>query len=234
MNTNDQTAILVFSRFAAEEARVKKYAHTLGKKGGTQLAHYLIDRTLYEAKKSGIPVHTCFLDNQKGKSFGERLANAIEEIFAQGFSNLIVTGTDSTNISSVLFREISKKLSQNPLVLGPAKDGGVYLIGISKQAYQRERFLQIPWLSNAVFDSLKMYATHFRVTPHCEPLGSDIDHVSDLFAEQQTHTFHPLFLVFYTLLTAHGLLKKTIRKTFFFQKHWRATFALRGPPISLS
>ncbi len=230
---NDQTAILVFSRFAAEEARVKRYANTVGKKGGAQLAHHLIDHTLAEATQSGLPVHTCFSDKQKGNSFGERLANAIEEIFAQGVSNLIITGTDSPNISSALFAEVSKKLSQKQLVLGPAKDGGVYLIGISKEAYGRDHFLQIPWLSKAVFQSFKTYAAHFEITPFCEPLGADIDSVSDVFEWKKTNTPHSFVLLFQSLLARYQLIKGAIKQACFFQKPKRSAIGLRGPPSFL-
>ena len=208
MNANDQNAILIFSRFAAEEAKVKNYANAVGKKGGNKLAGHLIQHTLDEAKKSGIPVYSFFSDKQKGNSFGERLANAIEEVFSKGFTNLIITGTDSPDISTALFQKAVKKLNHYGMVLGPSKDGGVYLIGINKKAYNRQAFLQIPWLSSAVFQSLKTYAANIGVAFSTEEQAEDIDSVSDLLEWKRTNKYPPLAILFATILAAYQKSKQ--------------------------
>lgn len=231
MNTNDQNAILIFSRFAAEEAKVKNYAYAVGRKGGNKLAGHLIQHTLDEAKQSGIPVYSFFSDKQKGNSFGERLANAIEEVFAKGFTNLIIAGTDSPDISTALFQKAARKLNQYGMVLGPSNDGGVYLIGINKGAYNRQTFLQIPWLSSAVFQSLKTYAAGIGVELCIEQKGEDIDCVSDLLEWKGINKDQPLALLFATILAAYQTPKKVFN-TLILLLHFRALqFCLRGPPI---
>jgi len=230
---NDKTAILVFSRFAVEEARVKKYAHAVGKKSGNQLAGHLIQHTLNQAKSSGLPVYTFFPDKQKGISFGERLSNAIEEVFAQGINNVIISGTDAPSISSSLFQRVAKKLIVEDLVLGPAKDGGVYLIGINKQAYNRQHFVEIPWLSNAVFHSFITYADNFELRFSSEQPGEDIDSVTALFQWKKNNTTHSFSLLFQLLFEAYQKAIAEIHYFLHLQNALRFTTYLRGPPSFL-
>lgn len=158
----ERTVILVFSRNAKEEAKAKKYGHLFGNKGGCALASELIQHTVKEAKKSSLPVIQFYSNLQRGDSFGERLTHAIDQTFAKGYNRIIISGTDAPSINSKQFIDVCNKLKTHQLVLAPSFDGGVYLIGIAKDAYYRQAFLEIPWLGNSVFQSLINYSSeHF-------------------------------------------------------------------------
>lgn len=135
---SNDTIILLFSRFAEEEAKEKKYASILGKKRGTALASELIRHTLKEARDTALPVMPFFSDQQKGNTFAERLTDAIERTFALGYNNIIISGTDSPSVNSKQLEKVAEKLQATQLILAPSNDGGVYLIGINNNAnYQR-------------------------------------------------------------------------------------------------
>ncbi len=67
---------------------------------------------------------------QKGKTLGERMSNAFEKAFETGYKKVVIIGSDSIEISEKHLNEAFKQLDENEYVVGPAKDGGYYLLGM--------------------------------------------------------------------------------------------------------
>lgn len=201
----------------------------LNAKSGERIASQLIQHTLREARKSSLPVIPFFTDQQQGASFTERFNHAIENAFALGYDRLIVCGTDSPNISSTQFNQVEQKLHHHQLVLGPSADGGVYLIGIHKEAFQKEAFAQITWLTDAVFNQLKLYASQLSLSFAVEEEGYDIDDASALYSFKENS--ESWFYLFISQLVCSFKKAKYYLKDFSFHKHYIiAVTALRGPP----
>lgn len=76
------------------------------------------------------------LQPQKGNNLGERLAHAFEFAFKHGARRVIAIGSDSPLLDKRTVRDAFVKLKRAPCVLGPASDGGYYLIGLSSFAGQ--------------------------------------------------------------------------------------------------
>lgn len=227
--TDGSLAILVFSRQAHEEAREKKFNGWLSPQKGEQLASHLIRHTLDEARKSGLPVIEFFTDQQQGQTFGERLTHAIEHGFAAGFDQLLVCGTDSPAIDSELFTQAAQQLQTHDLVLGPSTDGGVYLIGLHKQTFHKDKFLQISWLTCRVFGQLTQYAASLCQSLAIHTAASDVDGPRDLLLSSHV-TVH-----WFRCVLAELLLERLLPKTSFFAACLRSapaisTGGLRGPP----
>ncbi len=72
------------------------------------------------------------LSPQEGNSLGERMANAFDTVFSRGYRKAIIIGTDCIEISNDLISKAFQSLSKTEVVLGPSKDGGYYLIGLTK------------------------------------------------------------------------------------------------------
>jgi hypothetical protein len=232
LNKTDQTAILVFSRSAHEEAKAKNFTKHFGKKSGFALANQLINYTLSEAKKSQLPVFSDFLNYQQGNNFGERLANAIEEVFSFGFAKVIVIGGDSPSINSPLLKQINQTLIDHDLVIGPAADGGVYFIGVSKNGYSRNNFIHIPWLTPHVFDAFKNYASILKLSFATGSLGEDVDDIASFQHWLKNAFFHKLYAVLKIILPLAGKIKRPVLKLVFHQPYSSAS-TLRGPPFFL-
>ncbi len=143
--SNNKTAVLLFTRTEAQESEQKNWGHHIGKQGQRNIAKKLIRHSLLIAKKSTLPFFTSFGSEQIGSSFGERLANAIENVFSKGFNKVIAIGNDTPNLTSNLLLEANHLLLQNKIVIGPSKDGGIYLLGIQKEAYNRAAFVKMQW-----------------------------------------------------------------------------------------
>ncbi len=71
---------------------------------------------------------------QKGKDLGERMNNAFKKAFDTGYEKVVIIGSDSIEISEKHLNEAFKQLDENEYVIGPAKDGGYYLLGMKSHS----------------------------------------------------------------------------------------------------
>ena len=68
---------------------------------------------------------------------GHRMRIALDKTIRDGVENVIIIGTDIPGISADIIKNALEQLSSHDLVLGPARDGGYYLIGVKKGAWPR-------------------------------------------------------------------------------------------------
>ena len=69
---------------------------------------------------------------QAGNNLGERMENAFQEVFDLGFKNCVIIGSDLYDLKTNHINEAFNKLDCNEVVIGPAEDGGYYLLGLKK------------------------------------------------------------------------------------------------------
>ncbi len=163
---------------------------------------------------------------QYGDTFGERLANAMEAIWSKGFDQQIVIGSDIPELDASILRNAEDRLKENEWVLGPSEDGGTYLIGMRRSAYDRQAMLDQPWLTASVFESLQ---SNLAGHPGCVLSElADIDTAADLI--KVTHRVDTPFVLLLKSLLAPQ--KHNTRKPFArpITNRSFATKALRAPP----
>ncbi|MGH8648244.1 MAG: DUF2064 domain-containing protein, partial [Burkholderiales bacterium] len=102
------------------------------------------------------------------------------DIFAQGYRRALVIGTDLPTLPGSLFGEALALLDAHDLVLGPAQDGGYYLIGLRKPA--PELFTGIPWSTDRVLALTQTKASAAGLKTALLPIRRDIDTLDDLLA----------------------------------------------------
>ncbi|HEX4639125.1 MAG TPA: TIGR04282 family arsenosugar biosynthesis glycosyltransferase [Chthoniobacterales bacterium] len=112
---------------------------------------------------------------QRGENFGERLIFAADDLFAVGFSSVCLINSDSPTVPPQNFAEAALELAEpgNRIVLGPADDGGYYLIGM-KQMHRR-LFEGIDWSTERVFEQTKQRAAELNLRVHELASGLDVD-----------------------------------------------------------
>lgn len=115
---------------------------------------------------------------QHGDDLGIRMRNAFDQIFAEGFEKAIIIGSDCPNLTDEHISIAFDLLDENDAVVGPAVDGGYYLLGLKRS--NPILFNNKKWSSNSVledtiadFDSL-----HWKWIK-IDTL-SDVDTVEDL------------------------------------------------------
>ena len=156
-----KTAILIFTRTAAEEAVQKSFVGPGSLRANTLIAASLIRHTVETVKASGIPFFTVYSDQQHGIGFGQRLTNAMADVFELGFEQVIAIGNDSPDLTPGLLVQAQQQLTEKGVVYGPAQDGGVYLIGVTQQAFSQANLVQLPWKTSGLIEAIEHYATQY-------------------------------------------------------------------------
>lgn len=117
---------------------------------------------------------------QRGDDLGERMQNAFADAFAQGKERVIIMGSDCLELETYMIKEAFAVLENNDVVLGPAKDGGYYMIGMT--AFLPTLFEDKNWstddlLMDTILDLKKMNAKYYLLKTL-----NDIDTIEDLKA----------------------------------------------------
>lgn len=113
---------------------------------------------------------------QRGNNIGERMSNAFVDVFPK-YKNAILIGGDIANLSTDILNEGFEKLNTHDFVLGPAHDGGYYLIGMKEPA--PSIFEKIKWSTDSVSKTTIEKIEALGKTYHLLPTLSDIDREED-------------------------------------------------------
>lgn len=114
---------------------------------------------------------------QKGKNLGARMFDAFKTFITNG-ANVVIIGSDSPNLPGSYIDRAFDELSKNDIVLGPAYDGGYYLIGLRKPC--KEIFEDIKWSSSSVFEKTLEKAVNLKKKVAVLDFWYDVDTPEDL------------------------------------------------------
>lgn len=186
---HSRTAILLFARTPKAEIQ-----HKWLPKGELLYAQFN-EHSLNLIRRSGIPFFHFSEKDQRGKNFGEKFANAIQEIFDSGYDRIISIGNDSPQLSHVEIRTAIQSLEDGIQVLGPSKDGGIYLLGLLRSAFDKQRFLEFSWGHRCLYGELKEFLEINAKNVHILPAFFDIDNSSDIVFLQGLCSFIPFSII---------------------------------------
>jgi len=117
---------------------------------------------------------------QTGADLGERMVNALACAAADGFRRTVLIGSDIPEITETLLEEAFCQLANHDAVIGPAMDGGYYLMGFSGNRICRAAFADMTWSGPDVYENTrKRLAQNHNTVYALQPLA-DIDTVEDL------------------------------------------------------
>ena len=116
---------------------------------------------------------------QRGQDLGERMANAIRDELRRGAGPVLVIGADVPHVPAATLAEAAAALTAGcDLVLGPAADGGYYLIGV--KTWRPALFSRMRWGSDAVFTATRQRARRLGLRTHVLAPIFDVDEPEDL------------------------------------------------------
>lgn len=161
--------LIIFTRLPCEGRNKTRLIPALGAAGAARfhdrLARHTIARAYQFCKSSGVQLvirldggtpadGVEWLGNHDFKEqgngdLGERLDHAVTEAFDEGAQRVLVIGTDCPELDQATLTAALDILLRYPVVLGPAYDGGYYLIGLSKRC--PTIFQNIDWGGSQVF-----------------------------------------------------------------------------------
>lgn len=116
---------------------------------------------------------------QEGEDLGERMLRASQVVLA-AWPAVVVVGSDMPDLDAGLLHQAVAGLRERDLVLGPARDGGYYLIAF--KAAQPCLFQGIAWGTAHVLEQTLRIARTQRLSWHLLETRSDIDTWDDLSA----------------------------------------------------
>jgi len=119
---------------------------------------------------------------QRGEALGQRMSSAFEEVFAAGAERAVLIGSDIPRIDAGLLEEYFSALHRVAMVLGPAADGGYYLIGFRRERFDAAVFQGIEWSTERVLRQTLDAARACGLTFHLGAELQDIDTIEDLEA----------------------------------------------------
>lgn len=115
---------------------------------------------------------------QSGSSLGERMDNCIRYLLSRGADKAVITGADIPDLSREIIRQAFENLDFADVVIGPAYDGGYYLIGM--KAPVPELFQDIPWSTNRVLSETISAMDRLGKSYCLLTTLSDMDTVADI------------------------------------------------------
>ena len=117
------------------------------------------------------------LTAQGDGDLGVRLERAVLQSVAAGFTRTLIIGTDCPYLTLADLREAREALASNDLVLGPAEDGGYWLIGLRN--LHPELFRGIPWSTESVLATTLARAQEARLKVRLLRTLADVDTAAD-------------------------------------------------------
>lgn len=141
-----------------------KYIFYPEKEINTMIVKWTGDKFLYAA--------------QEGSNLGEKMYNAFKLVFSLAYQNVIIVGTDIPDLSKIIIDNALIMLDKNDAVIGPASDGGYYLLGLKKN--HKDLFKNINWGTGAVFNLTMEIAKTLSLKVGILPPLIDIDKKENL------------------------------------------------------
>ena len=182
-----QPTVALFARYPTPGAAKTRLIPALGADGAARVHRMLVERTLAKVAEAGLPVrvhatgadkeqfaawlgpHTPLAEQGEG-DLGARLARVVPPA--------ILLGADIPGLEARHLCEAATALAHSDVVIGPAHDGGYYLLGFT--APVPFLFDDMPWGSDAVFDeTMRRLGERGLAVTELESL-EDLDRPSDL------------------------------------------------------
>jgi rSAM/selenodomain-associated transferase 1 len=117
---------------------------------------------------------------QQGDAFDDKFKHALKTTFQKGYGQVVIIGNDCLDITPETLQKAFDNLSRHEVVLGPATDGGFYLLGISE--YNPSLFREIHWGTASVFRQVYQNISSLQQLLCLLPCLGDIDSYQDLSA----------------------------------------------------
>ncbi len=133
------------------------------------------------------------VDFQDGIDLGARMASALNEKWCEGYSKIVIIGTDSPLLERSDIESAIKILDNHQVVIGPTADGGYYLIGFS--ALAPSVFFDIDWGTPRVYQQTLKRIRQLALTCGSMRESFDLDTPEDLEEFVQRHMTIPCSLL---------------------------------------
>ena len=189
--------LLIFTRYPEAGSVKTRLIPTLGADGARNLHRKMAEHTIKRLDCLTAEMEVCFTGRgekemqewlgkkrsyspQGGGDLGQRLLKAFAQAFCQGEDKVVVVGTDCPDLTAAHVQEAFHLLDEFDLVLGPAADGGYYLLGLNR--LYKDLFESIPWGTGEVLQATLNKAKLLGINTVLLERLADVDRPKDLEA----------------------------------------------------
>lgn len=190
--------LIIFTRYPEPGSTKTRLIPTLGAKGAATLQQQMTEYTLSKVRElqnrllsvevrftggsltlmqDWLGTDIVYQPQDKG-DLGERMARSLSVAFQAGMERVVIIGTDCPGLNASLITKAFHQLHSHDLVLGPALDGGYYLIGL--RCLILELFTDITWGTAEVLPQTIAIAKKLGVSVAYLPQLADVDRPEDL------------------------------------------------------
>jgi rSAM/selenodomain-associated transferase 1 len=192
-----RTALAVIAKEPVAGLAKTRLVPALGEEGAARAAAAMLADTLATVRSVGADPWLCFtpagarerlrrlapgfrLLAQAPGDLGDRLAACLADLLAAGADRVAIVGADTPHVPIASYRRAFALLEQNDVVLGPAIDGGYYLV--AAKTARPGLFVGIPMGTDMVLSETLARATRDGLVVALLPPLRDLDRVEDLAA----------------------------------------------------
>ena len=198
---NSKNLLLIFTR-NPELGKVKtRLAKDVGDEAALAIYKFLLDHTVAVTKNLASDKEVYYSEKiyhndiwdpkvytkklQQGEDLGERMKNAFTEGFKNGYTKIAIIGSDLFDITSEEISEAFSRLEETNFVIGPAIDGGYYLLGMRN--LNTSIFENKQWGTSTVLQDTLKDLSDESLTLLEEK--NDVDHYSDIKEHKEFQKF---------------------------------------------
>jgi rSAM/selenodomain-associated transferase 1 len=191
--------LIIFSRYPEPGRTKTRLIPRLGAAGAAELQRQMTEHTLRQVRtfqtgrsvlgvvaftgatadpmRAWLGAHWQYAPQAVG-DLGQRMAAAIATSQAAGAQRTVIIGIDCPDLTPAILTAAFEQLQSYPVVLGPAQDGGYYLVGVTEP--MPALFTGIDWGTDRVLaQSLQAIAAQGKSCALLPTLG-DVDYPEDL------------------------------------------------------
>ncbi len=195
---NPDALILFFVKYPEPGGVKTRLAEVIGSEEAAELYRNFVLDLLAKLRSLKLPFRICFYpqqrrgsltewlgneyeySHQRGGDLGERMAAAFQDAFSEGHRRVVLMGSDFPDLPQSIIEASLSALNTHDSVIGPAVDGGYYLIGFRNETFCREVFEGMDWGTESVSRrTLSILKDHQRGV-YVLPGWNDTDTMEDL------------------------------------------------------
>jgi len=192
LNNREDQLLLIFTRNPELGKCKTRLAAVIGDEAALEIYKFLLRHTVSVTRGLRFDKRVCYSESiqqddywdphvyqkvlQEGSDLGERMLGAFKQGFADGYDKIIIIGSDMYDLQAADLEEAFRRLDDADYVLGPARDGGYYLLGM--RAADPRLFINKDWGAPTVLEATLKDLENKN--PALLPVKNDIDVYEDI------------------------------------------------------
>lgn len=200
--THKKSCVILFAKYPQKGQVKTRIARFMGDDFALELYSLLLRESIDKLRGMGLPALISISPSNKteafrkwsrlggefhysgqwGRDLGERMSNAFIDAFGLGYEDCVLIGSDLPGLPPVVVTGALDLLEKKDIVIGPAADGGYYLIGFRKQSFSPTVFQRIHWSGPSVFSDTVTKCLELGLEHQVVDQWRDIDTLEDLAA----------------------------------------------------